>query len=60
MRLAWGCLWTLGELGEEGIDRRTGIGTTASTGRACNIADGGIVPVKEFFGYELQKCLSSQ
>lgn len=41
--LVWGCLWTLGELGEEVIERRTGMETSASTGRAEGIADGDIV-----------------
>lgn len=47
-------------LGKEGIEQRTGMARSASTGRARSIADGGMVSVKENSGYELQKCLSSQ
>lgn len=60
VRLVRDYLWTLWKLGEEGIKRRTGMATSASTGTAGSIADGGMVPVKENFGYGLQKCLSSQ
>lgn len=58
MKLVRGCLWTLGELEEGGIERRTGMVPSASTGGAGSITDGDMAPVKEkFFGYD---CLSSQ